>query len=470
MSGLFASLNSSAQALTAQSRALEIAGKNLANVNNASYARQRVIFGDFGTVQTSTGPESMGFQAVSVQQLRDSLLDQQVMRETAFSSYYQTLQSTYQRAQAGLGQNIGSANAATGAASTSDTGIGASLDDLFNAFQSFAASPTDSGQRQVLLQKGAILTDRLQLADQRLAQVQTDLNTQIGSEVTGVNRLLQNVADLNGQIGRLEINHPGSAVDLRDQRQAILEQLSAKLPISAKEDASGQVQVTSLDGSGNPVVLVNLASVTGPVTFNGTQLSGGSPATVLAPNAGSIQGALAARDGGVQALRDHLDQLARQLVTSVNAAYNPTGTTGDFFTASGTTAGTIQIDPTVTAANLKASDGGPAGDNTVALAIAQLAGQKFSTAGGDVIDGTFSSFYANGISGFGQALSSANSQLSNQSSIEQLVRSQRDGVSGVSLDEEMADLQKFQRAFQASSRVFTVIDTLLDNVVNQLGR
>jgi flagellar hook-associated protein 1 FlgK len=158
------------------------------------------------------------------------------------------------------------------------------------------------------------------------------------------------------------------------------------------------------------------------------------------------------------------------LVTSVNAAYNPTGTTGDFFTASGTTAGTIQIDPTVTAANLKASDGGPAGDNTVALAIAQLAGQKFSTAGGDLIDGTFSSFYANGISGFGQALASANSQLSNQSSIEQLVRAQRDGVSGVSLDEEMADLQKFQRAFQASSRVFTVIDTLLDNVVNQLGR
>ena len=51
-----------------------------------------------------------------------------------------------------------------------------------------------------------------------------------------------------------------------------------------------------------------------------------------------------------------------------------------------------------------------------------------------------------------------------------LVRSQRDGVSGVSLDEEMADLMKFQRAFQASSRVFTVMDELLDVVVNRLGR
>ena len=54
--------------------------------------------------------------------------------------------------------------------------------------------------------------------------------------------------------------------------------------------------------------------------------------------------------------------------------------------------------------------------------------------------------------------------------VEKLVRSQRDTISGVSLDEELADLMKFQRAFQASSRVFSVIDQLLDNVVNNLGR
>ena len=105
MSGLFASLSASVQALTAQSRALEISGKNLANVNNASYARQRIQFGDLGTVQTAQGPESMGLQALSVQQLRDALLDKQVMSESSLSSYYTTLQSAYQRAQASLGQH-----------------------------------------------------------------------------------------------------------------------------------------------------------------------------------------------------------------------------------------------------------------------------------------------------------------------------------------------------------------------------
>ena len=470
MSGLFASLNSSVQALTAQSRALEISGKNLANVNNTSYSRQRVQFGDLGTVMTAQGPESMGIQALSVQQLRDALLDGQVMNEASLSSYYQTLQTAYQRAQAGLGQTVASPTAADTTTTTSDTGIGAALDDVFNAFQSFAASPTDTGLRQALIQKTSILSDRMQLTDTRLAQVQSDLNTQIASDVTSVNGMLQNIADLNRQIGRLEINNPGAAVDLRDQRQSLLEQLAAKLPITATEVPGGQVQVSAKDASGSPVVLVNLASVTGPVTFSGTQLSAGSPATVLAPNAGSIQGAIAARDGAIQGLRDNLNKLASQLVTSVNAAYNPTGSTGDFFAASGTTAAAFRLDPSVTAANLKASDGGPAGDNTIAQAIAQLANHSFSVSGGDSFDGTFGGFYASSVSSLGQSLASANSQVTNQSNIETLVRSQRDSVSGVSLDEELANLQKYQRAFQASSRVFTVIDNLLDEVVNQLGR
>ncbi len=310
----------------------------------------------------------------------------------------------------------------------------------------------------------------MQLTDSRLSQVQSDLNTQISGDVTTTNSLLQQVADLNSQIGRSEVGHPGAAVDLRDQRQAILEQLGTKLPITSTEGPSGQVQVSTKDASGNPVVLVNLTSVTGPVTFSGTSFSAGSPATVIAPTSGSMQGALAARDGAIQTLRDNLDQLASQLVTSVNAAYNPTGTTGNFFDASGTTAATFRLDATVTASNLKASDGGAAGDNTVAQAIAQLANQQFSTASGDQIDGSFANFYASSVGAIGQALAGANSSVTNQDGVEQLVRSQRDAVSGVSLDEELADLQKYQRAFQASSRVFNVVDDLLDTVVNGLGK
>lgn len=470
MAGLYASINSTVQALSAHSRSIEITGKNLANVNNPDYARQRVIYGDRGTVITPQGAESLGLEALGVEQIRNALLDRQVVREIALKASYAAEQSGYQRAQASLGQNIDRSKSVTDATAAGASGLAGAIDDFFNAFQSFAARPTDEGERQTLIQKAGILTDRFQLADSRLAQVQSDMNSEIATNVDDVNGLLASIADLNAQIGRFEINAPGTAVDLRDQRQARIEELAAKLPVEIRDLTGSQVQIVAKDGSGNDVVLVNLATVQGAVAFNGTQVTAGSPATALALSGGSIQGLLNARDGGIKALRDDLDALAKQLVTSVNGAYNPTSATGNFFDPAGLTAGTIKLVNTLTAVNLKASDGGPAGDNTIALAIANLANTPFSVAGGDSIDGTYSTFFSKTVSKLGQALATANSKTEDQSNIERLVRSQRDSVSGVSLDEEMADLMKFQRAVQASSRVFTVLDDLLDVVVNQLGR
>jgi flagellar hook-associated protein 1 FlgK len=471
MSGLYASLNASVKALTAHSRAIEITGKNLANVNNPAYARQRVTFGDRGSVLTPTGAESLGLEALSVTQLRNKLLDQQVMREIALKASFEATRNGYQQAQAGLGQSIDRSASASDTATAGSTGIAAALDDFFNAFQSFAARPTDIGERQTLLQRSVLLADRFQLADARLAQAQGDLDSRVASDAGRVNELLGTIAELNSQIGRFEINAPGTAVDLRDQRQARLEELAAKLPVDLVEDAGGQVRVSARDGAGGAVVLVDLAVAQGTVAFDGTQITAGSPATALdLGGGGSINGSLTARDGAVQALRDDLNRLAAQLVTSVNAAYNPSGATGDFFTASGTTAGTIAIAGSLTPATLKASDGGAAGDNTLALAVARVATTQFSTAGGDQIDGTLSGFFGKTVSNLGEALASANARVDDQTNVERLVRAQRDEVSGVSLDEEMADLMKYQRAFQASSRVFSVVDELLDLVVNRLGR
>jgi len=469
MSGLYSSLNAAVNALSAQSRAVETAGKNLANVNNPNYARQRVLIGSLGTVQTPQGPESMGITVLAVQQMRDALLDQQVTREISVTSGYTAEQSGYQRAEAGLGESVDGTQNSTGASSTSDNGVGAAVDDFFNAFQSLAANPTDAGQRQTLLQDTSILTDRIQLAGQRLDQVSSDLNTQITTDVGTANRLLQTIAGLNTQIARLEINNPGTAVDLRDQRQADLEQLAATMPVEMRTAASGQVQLYSKDTAGNDVLLVDGGNVQGSVNFTGTQITAGSPATALGLSSGSIQGSLTARDGAVKDIRDSLDQLSAQLVTSVNAAYNPTGTTGNFFDPAGTTAATISLAGGVNTNTLKASDGGAAGDNTVALAIAQLATQKFSTASGDAINGTMSGFFSASVSNLGQAVAGATARVTDQTNIQTLVTNQRDGVSGVSLDEETADLLKYQRAFQASSRVFTTIDSLLDTVVNHLG-
>jgi flagellar hook-associated protein 1 FlgK len=469
MSGLLSSLAANSKALSAQAQGVQTAGRNMANVNNVNYARERVVLGDRGTIMTATGPEGTGVEAMGVSQLRDSLLDQQVLREVSLKAALNTSQAGLQNAQAGLGEKIDSASSTAGA--NNSDGISASLTNFFNAFQSLAGNPTDVGQRQTLVQEAGILTDRIQLTDTRLAQTQSDLTTQATTDVATVNTDLQNIADLNDQIARFEVINPGSATDLRNQRQADLEDLAGKMSFetSPQPGNAGQIQVYAFDSTGTKVVLVDGKNVTGPVTFDGTNLQAGATPTTLALSGGSIKGALDTRDGAVQTLRDNIDKLAAQLVTSVNSAYNPTGATGNFFDPAGTMAASIQLAGGLTATNLKASDGGAAGDNTVALAVANLASQTFSVAGGDLIDGTLSQHYSSGVTDLGQTLAGVDSRLTDETNIEKLVRAQRDAVSGVSLDEETADLMKYQRAFQASSRVIQTIDSMLDTVINKLG-
>jgi flagellar hook-associated protein 1 FlgK len=468
MSGLFSTLNSSSMALNAHSRAIETTGKNLANVNNPNYARQRVIYGDRGTVETPEGAQSLGLEVLGIQQIRDTLLDRQLLREIALSGSLESQQAALQRALAGLGQNIDGSSDVKATGSTTG-GLAAAVDDFFNAFQNLASRPTDAGARQALLQKAAILTGTMNEADTRLAQVQSDIDTEIGANVTSANNLINTIADLNAQIKRFEVANPGSAVDLRDQRQARLEDLAKIIPVTVTDLGDGQVKLSVKDAGNSNIDLLSGNTIYGTLAFNGTAVTGGASATAIALGSGAMQGALTVRDGAVKTLRDNLDLFADQFVSAVNGAYNPTSATGaDFFASTGVTAGTIALRSGLTAATLVAGSGA-AGDNSIAIAVADLVNTNFSASGGDNFDGTFGQFYSRSVSDLGQALATASSRSADQDKIQQLVRNQRDTISGVSMDEEMADLVKYQRAFQASSRVFSVVDELLDTVVNRLG-
>jgi len=470
MSGLYTTLNASVLALSAHGKALEIAGRNLANVSNADYARQRVVYGDRGTVLTPQGAQSLGLEAIAVRQVRDRLLDRQYVRESALAGFGEAEQQAYARAQAALGQTIEGTAILDGTAAAGTGGLAAALDGFFNAFQDLAIRPTDVGARQTLFQKASILADGLRTTDARLAQVQGDLDAQIEGDLATVNRLLDNLRELNTQISRFEVNQPESAVDLRDRRQARLEELARYLPLEVRDLPDGQWQVTTRAADGTAVPLIDPPGLPGAVTFDGSTITAGSPPAALARDAGALAGALAARDGVVQTVRQQLDDLARQLVTAVNAAYNPGAIAGDdFFAPAGLAAGSIRLDAALSAANLRAGTGA-AGDNSLALAVAAVATQRFATTAGDAIDGTLGGWYGGIVSGLGQALAGAEARAEDQAGIRQLIRNQRDAVSGVSLDEEMAELVRFQRAYQASARVFAIVDELLDTTVNRLGR
>jgi flagellar hook-associated protein 1 FlgK len=463
MAGLFSLLGSTAAALNAQSAAINVTGNNIANVNNPDYARESVDIADSGEVATPDGDVSTGM-SVTVEQQRDSVLDSMVQQEASLTSGFTAQQSLLSAAQAALGENITDNTTSTGtAASATNSGLSAAVDDFFNAFESVAAAPTDTGEVQSLVQQAGVLTSRFQEVDANLAEVQTDGDAQVTSGVQTANGLLQQIAQLNTQIGTLEAGAPGSAVDLRDQREGALEQLAALVPVTATEDAHGELSITATDASGGSVDLVSQGTVTNSLAYTGGALQAGT--TTLGVASGSLQGTITASTGAVQTLRDNLNTLAQQMVTSVNAAYNPSGTPGgDFFDPSGTTAGTIALDSNLTANTFTAGTGA-AGDNSIAVAVANVANQNFSTAGGDAITGTISAYYGGAVSGIGQALDTANTQVTDQTNVQTIVTNQRASVSGVSIDEEMSNLMTYQRAYQASSEVLQVVSDMLSSLI-----
>lgn len=471
MAGLIGGLINAAQALGAQQAGVEVAGRNLANVNTPGYSRQRVLLGDRVVVDSPFGPLGTGVEALGIQQVRDRFLDVVVTREISQTASLQAQQSALSQAEANLGEQIDSTGNATsiGDTSASGTGISSAVSNFFNAFSNVAANPADAGAKQVLLQKADMLASKFNVTDQRLSTLQSDLTSQMSGDVTTVNSLLKQIGNLNGQIAASELGAPGSALELRDQRQGQLEALAKYMDFSTKTvpGENGQIQVLAKDAGGSDVLLVQKTAVLGGVSFDGVQFSGGAPAAVLGLQGGSLKGNLDARDGTIQQLRDNLKKTATQIATAVNGAYSATG--ANFFQTP-PASGLLAVDPALNITTFKTSTTGDAGANDVALAVADVAKTKFFTGSGDVINGTISDYFTNTVSGFGGSLAGVNSKLSDQQTVESMLTKQRDSVSSVSMDEEMTNLLKFQRAYQASARVVSVIDQMLDGLVNNMIR
>jgi flagellar hook-associated protein 1 len=467
MLGLFATLDLGKRSLQTQQLGVEVTGHNIANVNTPGYARQRLDIQTSPAVDTPYGPQGTGADAAAIVQLRSAFLDQQIQSETSVTGYLQTLQNALENAQSGLGQTI-STLASGSDASSNQNGIAGALSDFFNAFQNLANDPSSLTARQVLLQKAADLASRFNQTDQRLASLQSQLTTSVQSGTASANELLAQIAKLNGQISQQESGTSSTANDLRDLRQQKIESLANLVKIDVATDSSGAMDIS----------IAGTTFVSGRQQLDSLQTydAGGGRILVRAQNAGtaltltggSIAGAIDARDGQVASLRADLNSLASALITEVNtvhrAGYNPNGGTGaDFFTGNG--AANIQVN-TALAGNpalLQASGtAGASGDNTVALNLAQLAGTSIS----GLNNQTFNQSYNQTVAALGQALSSANTQVDDQNTVSTMLTKQRDAVSGVSLDEEMTNLIQYQKAYQASARIITVVDQMLDTILN----
>jgi flagellar hook-associated protein 1 len=471
--GLFQTLNLSARSLQVQQQGIEVAGHNLANVNNPAYARQKIAIHSAGAIQTNDGfIQGIGADVTAIQQVRNALLDAQMVSENSVTGSLEAQQQALQYAQADLGQEIdrraSGAEGVAAAAGLGQHGIGDAMNELFSSFQALETQASSVEQRDEILNSAKQLAERFQLTDKRLAGLNSSLNTSVETEVAGVNSLLSEIAQLNKSIVRAEMSSEGVANDLRDARQAKLEELGKLVKFDTSEGDAGAVNISiggtlmvdttsvvetleTYDVAGK--TMVRAASTDGPLTITG----------------GRIHGFIDARDGAVQTLRDNLSTLATTLITEVNrvhqAGFGMDGSTGlAFFT--GTNASDIAVNSAVTAEKIAASNSaGDVGNNKNIVALAQLKDTRQAA----LTNQTFSQNYGRVVAGLGTALSGANQGVSDQAAVSRMVQTQRDSISGVSMDEEMTDLVKFQRAYQASAQMVNVIDEMLQTILNMRG-
>ena len=473
MLGLIGTLRLGTRALAAQRQGVEVAGHNLANVNNTAYSRQRVAIQSTASSDGLTDPVGSGAEVVAIRQIRDQILDGQVIAEGGVSGSLEAQQRALKTAQSLLGQSIDRGNTGAGGTSAAD-GVGggqqlaAGLTDFFNSFASLAAQPASMPEREITLRRAAALAAQFPALDNRLSTLSSQLDESLDSDLKSANALLSDIARLNGQISRTEAVSGGSANDLRDQRQAKLESLSGVIGFDSIEASDGSLGI----------VVGGVSLVTSDVrektleTFTNTdgdrmiRASGTPDALVI--TSGRVHGTLDARDGGLKNLRSGINDLAKSLIDEVNAVHTAgfalDGTTGrDFFL--GSSAADIRVNQALLddPASLQVSGSATArGDNRVAKALSQLGSRPIAALDGQTLGNAYNRI----VGRLGEDLSSVNQQLADQRVVAELLKGQRDSVSGVSIDEEMADLTRFQRGYQASAKLINTIDELMDTTLS----
>jgi flagellar hook-associated protein 1 FlgK len=339
-----------------------------------------------------------------------------------------------------------------------------------------------------------------------LTRQRDQANMAVGSLVTQVNSLLDQITEVNAAIAS-EVPK-GSNNDARDQRKALTDKLAGLIGITAYEASDGTYTITLDSGSGTLVVgstSFSLSVSPNPLNnnYNDVQLALGGASTLNVTSlisGGELGARLDLRDNLLANFNRQLDQLAAGIQSNVNLLHR-TGfaldgaTTGLDFFRSGVANGANGLPPSVTAATFyngavnsltvnaaivadptmiaTAGVAGAPGDNAIVRAMASLetSTATVDTNGDGVADsGPFGTVVGMLVNSIGTESSRLQSNAATQESLLAALENQRQRMSGVDLDEEASRLISFQRAYQASARFLSVIDQLTEQLVNEFGR
>jgi flagellar hook-associated protein 1 len=519
MRSTFHSLETAKRSLFTQQAALSTTGNNIANANTKGYSRQVVNMVASRPIEASgmmrsnaPGQLGTGVEFSSITRIREQFLDAQFRNENKEYGNWSIQLDTLEKLETIVNE-------------PSDAGLRSILDKFWKAWHDLSESPEDITARKLIRETSIALTDAFNQASRQLDDLSADLSENIGVKATQINTAISTIANLNGQIIRVE-GLGDNANDLRDQRDLLVDELSKILNITVQDSPEGY-QISM--GGGNLVAGQQAFPV-----FSETLRSSYDAGTL---NSGEVYGMFVSQQVHVADYRKQLDTLVNALAngeTEITIPANsviPEGTVlngvrytgsianrtitsdmkvvvkglngvhqlgysvinnqvvagGNFFVSKDgqpISAANVQLnadiirDESYIASSMRTYTDGTQdkvvkGNKDLALLMSQFNGNKIdfaSVTNGELNSrGSINDFYRSMVGQLGVVTEEANRQTSNAKMVVDQVDSRREGVSGVSLDEEMANMIKYQHAYNAAARIMTSFDQMLDRIINSMG-
>jgi len=438
------------QALEADQGALDVTSNNIANQNTPGYSREVAVLNEAAPTEMGGLSFGNGVTLQQVQSITDQVLQIQIADQNQQQSSAQTQYNALQQVEQPF--------------SSSTQGIGADITAFFNSISQLSTNPTSSPDRQAVLGAAQTLANDFNSTEQNLDSIQSNLNLSVSQNVTQINTLTQQIAQLNVQVGDMQKlgQSPGS---LGDQENQLIQQLSQLTKVNEIQTENG---LTLTTGNGTPLVVggqsYQLQTTSGPSGMTDVSFQGQDITASL--TGGSLGGNIQVRDTVIPGLLSQLDNLASQFSTSVNTAqasgYDLNGNKGQPLFSDTTGAGAASnfkvaiTDPNLIAAS---SDGTPGSNGNVANLLAV---QTQALPSGN----TPLNAYASMVSQTGTLTDQAQAQVTASTSSLTQLNNQLGSVSGVNLDEETTNLMNFQRAYEAAARIVTTVDELTQSVLD----
>ncbi len=445
--------NISTRSLSAYQKAMDVTAHNIANAGNPDYSRQKVYF-ESSTPQAGTRFYwGSGIKIADLRRVHDSLVDSQIIRNNQKFAAYKKQSEILGQIETVFGE-------------PSEYGLSNYLSKFFDSWTALSSSPSSVEARKEVVYSAQNLSSKISDIYQQLNLIESDIVSGFREKTTQVNTLLHQVGDLNKKIFEAKAMNT-EANDLMDKRDKLIKELSNLVDLKVNYDKNG---IATLYVGG--IFAVNADSVTefkmdksdGKLTLRTVK---GSVRAAL--SAGEISALADAYTDKITNYKEKLNKIFTTLVKEVNAVHekgytidNPPQTGIKFFSFFEN--GNLQINEQVLRDPMKiaVSSDGSAGNGDLAIVLGDLKNKK-------AIDGlSIGEYYSEMINDLGNTVNKAKSSKEAIDLVLQQLKSQRDSYSAVSIDEEMTNILKYQKSYDASAKLVKMANEMLDTLINMV--